>query len=82
MEQLLRACHAIDRGAGAGGFVICAETSPQDIGTHLDLLKKPECDVELVYWKQASGSNNKGIQGKHSLVIWMLTKFDGLKIKQ
>ena len=69
MEQLLRACHAINRGAGVGGFVICAETSPQDIGKYSDLLKKQECDVELVYWKQTSGSNNRGIQGKHSLVV-------------
>ena len=61
MEQLLRTCHAINRGAGVGGFVICAETAPQDIGMYSDVLKKQELDVELVYWKQASGSNNKGM---------------------
>ena len=61
MEKLLRVSHATNRGAGIGGLVICAETTPQDIGKHMELMEKQEFDVELIYWKQASGSQNKGI---------------------
>ena len=59
MEKLLRVSHAINRGAGIGGFVICAETTPRDIGKHMELMEKQEFDIELIYWKQASGGQKQ-----------------------
>ena len=61
VEQLLRTFRAINRGAGVGGFVIIAECTPQEIGMYADLLKKHEFETELLYWKQMSGSDRKGI---------------------
>lgn len=61
VEQLLRAVHAVNRGAGVGAFVIIAECGPKEIGMYAGLLEQHDFEIELFYWKQMARSNSKGM---------------------
>lgn len=61
VEQLLRAVHTVNRGAGVRGFVIVAECAPREIGMYAEVLKQHEFETEILYWKRMTGSDHKGI---------------------
>ena len=58
VEQLLRTAHALNRGAGLEGYVVCAQSSPQKIQKHTEALEGFNFSTEILYWKAIDG--NKG----------------------
>ena len=53
-----RTAHALNRGAGLEGYVVCAQSSPQQMGNHMEILESLNYATEVGYWKNIY--NNEG----------------------
>ena len=47
VEQLLRAIHVVNSGAGVGAFVIIAECGSKEIGLYAGLLEQHDFEIEF-----------------------------------
>ena len=51
--------HTLNRGAGLEGYVMCAQSSPQETGGHIELFERTQFNTEIVYWKNVDENGGK-----------------------